>query len=160
MKKIAAIAGLGIIGYALYRYYKKQMQFLEDITYEVVSVRPRQISRSNVSMDITVKAFNSSNVDATITQMYLDVMINGVKVGNVNEVKDIRLEPGKTTLVTFNFAFNPQLIGKNVVDLITSTITGKDVKIDITGYVRVRSAFISSSLPFSYSTSLKEAIKK
>ena len=160
MKKIAALAGIGIIGYALYRYYKKQIAFLEDLTYQVVGVSPREISKSNVSVDVTVKVFNASNVNVTITQIILDVLANGVKVGSVNETKDITLLPGKTTVLSFNFSFNPQLVLKNLVDLVTLTVAAKDLKIRLEGYIRARSSFLSTSLPFTYETSLKEAIKR
>ena len=88
------------------------------------------------------------------------MLANGVKVGSVNETKDITLLPGKTTVLSFNFSFNPQLVLKNLVDLVTLTVAAKDLKIRLEGYIRARSSFLSTSLPFTYETSLKEAIKR
>lgn len=159
LKTIAVLGGLGIIGYALYRYYKIQAKFLEDITYQVLGVRVAKISASAITLDITARIYNASNVEAVVKEMYLDLLVNEVKVGNVNEIKDIPILPQKSSDISFSITFNPQLIKKNVVDLITFTIAAKDMKYDVKGYVKVKSGFLTTSLPFSYSNNLKSVIK-
>lgn len=155
LKTISIVAGLGLIGYALYRYYLKQIDFLKDITYQVKGVKIREFSKQRISLDITAQIFNASNVEATVTQMYLDVIVNGIKVGNVNEIKDILIKPKQSTIIDFNFSFDPTLIAKNIVDLVTLTVAAKDIVIDIKGYIRVKSGFLSTPLPFEYQTNLK-----
>ena len=159
LKTIAVLGGLGIIGYALYRYYKIQAKFLEDITYKVLGVRVAKISASAITLDITARIYNASNVEAVVKEMYLDLLVNEVKVGNVNEIKDIPILPQKSSDISFSITFNPQLIKKNVVDLITFTIAAKDMKYELRGYVKVKSGFLTTSLPFSYSNNLKSVIK-
>lgn len=160
IKVISIFAGLGLIGYAVYRYYMKQIDFIKDITYQVKGIKIREFSKKNISLDVTAQIFNASNVEATVTQMYLDVFINGVKVGKVNEIKDIVIKPKQSTIIDFNFAFDPTIIAKNIVDLITLSVSAKDVLIDIKGYIRVKSGFLSTPLPFEYQTNLKSYLKK
>jgi len=93
LKPILIVTGLGVIGYALYRYYLKQIDFLKDITYQVIGLKIIGISQNQVSMDITTRIYNASNVEATVNEMYLDFLINGIKVGSVNETKDILILP-------------------------------------------------------------------
>lgn len=160
LKTISILAGLGLIGYAVYRYYLKQIDFIKDITYQVTGLRIKEFKKNNVSLDISASIFNASNVEATVTQMYLDVFINGVKVGNVNEIKDIPIRPKQSTTIQFNFSFDPQLIAKNIVDLVTLSVAAKDIVIDIKGYIRVKSGFLSTPLPFEYRNNLKSYLKK
>ena len=160
LKTVSILAGLGIIGYAIYRYYMKQIDFLKDITYEVRGLKIKEFSKQKVSVDVTALIFNASNVEATVTQMYLDVYTNGVKVGNVNEIKDILIKPKQSTLIDFNFSFDPTIIAKNIVDLITISVSSKDIVINIKGYIRVKSGFLSTPLPFEYTTNLKSYLKK
>lgn len=160
LKTVSILAGLGLIGYAIYRYYLKQIDFLKDITYEVKGLKIREFSKQKVSIDVTALIFNASNVEATVTQMYLDVYTNGVKVGNVNEIKDILIKPKQSTLIDFNFSFDPTIIAKNIVDLITISVSSKDIVINIKGYIRVKSGFLSTPLPFEYTTNLKSYLKK
>jgi LEA14-like dessication related protein len=154
------VLGAGVIGYSLYRYYMKQLTFLQDITYQVVGVKLKSVTMSNISMDLTTRIYNASNVEATVKEMYLDVFMNGVQVGNVNEVKDILILPSKTTDVSFNFSFNPRLIGKNIKDIIALTIELKDINFELKGYIKVKSAFLTPTIPFEYQNNLKNLIKK
>ena len=85
LKTISVLAGLGLIGYALYRYYLKQVDFIRDITYQITGIRIKEFKKDKVSLDISALIFNASNVEAVVTQMYLDVFINGINVGNVNQ---------------------------------------------------------------------------
>jgi len=155
VKTISIVAGLGLIGYAIYRYYMKQVNLLQDITYQVRGVKIREFSKQKISLDVTAQVFNASNVEATVTQMYLDIIVNGIKVGNVNEIKDIVIMPKQSTNIDFNFAFDPSIIVKNIVDLVTLSVAAKDIVINIKGYIRVKSGFLSTPLPFEYKTNLK-----
>lgn len=159
-RPLFVLGGLGIIGFALYRYYTKQIAFLKDITYQVIGLKVRSITVNQVSLDITTRIFNASNVDATIKEMFLDVFVNGVKVGNVTEVKDIVVLPSRTTDISFNFAFNPRIIGQNLLDIISLSVAAKDMLFELRGYIRVQSSFLTTSLPFEYQNNFKSLIKK
>ena len=144
---IALVGGLGVIGFALYRYYKKQVSILEELQYQVVTFKPVELKPNRLSFDITVKVFNPSNIQVRITEMLLDVYLNGTPMGKVNENKDIDLNPGQTTLVTFNFTIDASSVGK--------TIATRKLVVDLRGFIRARSAFISTSMPFEYQTTVK-----
>jgi LEA14-like dessication related protein len=160
LKPALILSGLAIIGYSLFRYYKKQAEFLKDISYKIVGVRIVRFSSNSVSLNIDAQIYNASNVEATVRQMYLDFFINGIKVGNINEVKDIIIYPMKTSTVSFNFSFNPKMIGQNLVDIISVSVGAKDLIFDIQGFVKIKSSFISATLPFEYTNNLKSLIKK
>lgn len=160
IKALYIVGGLGLIGYALYRYYLKQIDFLKDITYQVIGLKLLSVSASQVSMDITTRIYNASNVEATVKEMYLDFFINGIKVGSVNEVKDILILPAQSTDVTFNFKFNPRILGQNILDIVSLSVGSKDVVFDAKGFVKVKSSFIATTIPFEYSNNLKSILKK
>lgn len=160
IKPILVVSGIALIGYALYRYYLKQIDFLKDITYQVIGLKIVGISQNQVSMDITTRIYNASNVEATVTEMYLDFLINGIKVGSVNETKDILILPSKTTDISFNFKFNPRVVGQNILDIISLSVGAKDVTFEAKGYVKLKSSFITTSIPFEYTNNLKSILKK
>jgi LEA14-like dessication related protein len=159
LKAVLIFSGLGIIGYSLYRYYKKQIKFLTDITYSVVGVKIVNVGKDNVSLDITNRIYNASNVEATVTEMYLDFYLNNVLIGNVNEVKDILILPLKTTDVTYRFTFNPQLVVKNLVSVVTFAISAKDMIFEARGYAKIKSGFVQTTIPFEYKNNLKSFLK-
>lgn len=160
LKPILIVGGLGVIGYAIYRYYIRQVSFLKDITYKVTGLRIRSLKKDQVSLDITAQIYNASNVEATVKEIYLDAFLNGIKVGNVNEVKDIQILPSKSSIISFNFTFNPSIIGQNIVDLISLSVAAKDIELSLNGYVKVQSSFLTATLPFEYKNNLKSILKK
>jgi LEA14-like dessication related protein len=160
LKTLILAGGLGIIGYSLYRYYKKQVDFLKNITYQIYDVKIISISKTKVTLTIWAKIYNASNVDAVVKEMFLDFFINGVKVGNVTEEKDIKISPMQTNLINFNFSFDPSILGKNIVDLVSLSLKAKDIVFNLNGYVAVESGGIKATLPFEYKNNLNNLIKK
>jgi LEA14-like dessication related protein len=159
LKAILVFSGLGIIGYSLYRYYNKQITFLKDITYQVVGVKIVKIATDNISLDITNRIYNASNVEATVTEMYLDFYLNNVLIGNVNEAKDLVILPLKTTDVTYRFTFNPKLVIKNLVSVVTFAVSAKDMTFEARGYAKIKSGFVQTTIPFEYKNNLKSFLK-
>lgn len=160
IKGLLVASGLAVIGIAIYRYYKKQIQFVSNVDVQVTGVKVVTVSATNISLDITNKLFNASNVEATITEMFLDFYINGIKVGNVNEVKDILILPAQTTNLTYRFSFNPKIVLGNIVNLVTLSVGTKDIKFDAIGYIKVKSSFLNTTVPFEYHNNLKTLLNK
>ena len=86
--------------------------------------------------------------------------MNGVKVGSINESQEFKILPTKTSQVRYNFTFNPSLIFKNIVNIAALTLSLKDVKFVADGYIKVKSSFISTTVPFTYENTLKNLLKK
>lgn len=86
--------------------------------------------------------------------------MNGIKVGEINEVKDITILPNKSSNISFKFSFNPREIGKNILNLITLSVAAKDIILKVDGYVVVKSGVIQSSIPFEYENNLKSLLDK
>jgi LEA14-like dessication related protein len=158
LKPTLIISGLGIIGYALYRYYQKQLNFLQNIQYSLKGLKILAVNKQEVSLEITQRVYNASNVEATVSEMFLDLYINEIKVGTIDETKDILLLGSKSTDVSYKLSFDPQLILKNVVNLVTLTVALKDMTVRASGFIKVRSGFISTTLPFEYKNNLKSLL--
>jgi LEA14-like dessication related protein len=160
LKPALIISGLGVIGYALFRYYKKQIDFVKDIQYTISGLKIVNIAKEDVTLDIFLKVYNSSNVEAKVTEIFLDVIMNGTKVGSINESSEFTIMPTKTTEVSYKFSFNPSLVIKNIVNILTLTVALKDVVIVADGYMKVKSGFLSTTIPFTYQNTLKNLLKK
>ena len=122
LKPALIISGLGVIGYALFRYYKKQIDFVKDIQYTISGLKIVNIAKEDVTLEIFLKVYNASNVEAKVTEIFLDVMMNGTKVGSINESSEFTIMPTKTTEVSYKFSFNPSLVIKNIVNIFPNTI--------------------------------------
>jgi LEA14-like dessication related protein len=159
LKPLLFVGGGGLIAYALYNYYLAQKKFIEQITYKFVGLKVVSTSKDNITLDITINLYNGSDVQAVVKEMYLDVLINNVLVGNINEVKDVTILSKKSTNFTYRFSFNPQLILKNIVDLISFSIQAKNLNFDVNGYVNIDFGIYKTTLPFTYHDNLKNILK-
>lgn len=160
IKALLIASGVGIIGLAIYRYYKKQADLLANYTYKVVGLKVVSITTENIVLDITTRITNNSNVSATITEIYLDAYLNGENVANINEVKDIFVKANGSSDFSFRLAISPKLVLGNIVNIVTLSAATKDLFLNLKGYVRVKSGFLSVSLPFDYENNIKSLIKK
>jgi LEA14-like dessication related protein len=159
LKSLLIASGVGIIGYALYRYYKKQIDFLKDYEYKVTGLRVVSLTSDNASFDVDTRITNISNVEAKVTEIYLDLYVNNALVGNINEVKDILVKANGFSDFSFRISFNPKIVLKNIINIVTLSVALKDVVVNLKGYIKVKSGIISTSIPFEYSTTLKEHLK-
>jgi len=159
LKPLLFVGGGSLLAYGLYQYYLAQKKFIEQIKYKFVGLKIVEFAKDNVTLDITVNLFNGSDVQATAKEMYLDVMINDVIVGNINEVKDVVILSKKSTNFTYRFSFNPQLILKNIVDLISFTIQAKNLNFVVKGYVNIDFGIYKTTLPFTFHDNLKNILK-
>ena len=160
LKPALIVSGLGVIGYALFRYYKKQIDFVKDIQYTISGLKIVNIAKEDVTLEIFLKVYNASNVEAKVTEIFLDVIMNGTKVGTINESTEFTIKPTQTTEVSYKFSFNPSLVIKNIVNILTLTVALKDVVIVADGYMKVKSGFLSTTVPFTYQNTLKNLLKK
>jgi LEA14-like dessication related protein len=160
LKNFLIFSGIGVIGYAIYRYYKTQLDILQNFQYKVIGLKVVSIKKDNISLDITTRIINNSNVEAYVKEIFLDAYINDVKAGNINEVKDILVRANGFSNFSFRFSFNPQIILGNIINIVTLSVGTKDVMFKLDGYVKVEGKLIKATIPFSYTNNLKSLIKK
>lgn len=156
VRALLITAGVSAIGYALYRFYQVQVNFIKNIDYKIQEIKVRNVDIRNLTMDITFRVWNYSNIEATVKELFLDFYVNGVQVGNIQEAKDIVIYPAKFSDVSFTFNLELQKAFKNILNIVSLTASLKDVKFQAVGYVKIKSSFITKTAPFDYETTFKE----
>lgn len=156
LRTIVIAGGVGLIAYAIYRYYALQFSFVKNVDYRISKIKINQITKSLISIDITMRVANYSNVNAVIKEMYLDLYINDIKVGDVQESKDIQIKSQDYTDVAFTFNIQPQLILKNVTQIFNISLALKDATVVAKGFAKLESGVIKATVPYEYKTTFKE----
>lgn len=159
LKALLVASGIGIIGIAIYRYYKKQADLLTNYTYRVVGIKIVSVTIDNIVLDITTRITNNSNVSATVKEIYLDAYINGQNVATINEVKDIFVRANGNSDFSFRVSVIPKLVLGNIVNIVSLTTALKDLYLNLDGYIKVKSGFLTLSLPFKYQNNIKSLTK-
>jgi len=118
LKTYVILGGAGLIAFGIYKFYSTQFKLLKNIEYKLKNVKFTKISKDVISIEVTMSVINYSNINATIKEMFLDLFLNGIKVGNVQESKDILIKSGGETNISFTFNILPALILTNITQFL------------------------------------------
>lgn len=159
LRTILILSGAGMIGYAIYNFYKKQISFVKNIDYRINKIKVLKIDRQLLSIELTFRILNYSNIDAEVSEIFLDFFINDNKAGNIQESKTIIIKASGQTDVSFVFNIQPTLVFMNLANILNMSAAIKDAKIKAQGYVRLKSGMLSTTVPYEYNTTMKEYLK-
>ena len=161
MKKLIVvtgiIGGLGLIGYSIYNFYIKQFYLLKQFTFKVTGFHIGQMTENLINGTVSFNFCSISDIEILVEAFYLDFFVEGKKVGYINDTSGATgmLIPAKScNELSFDFSINPQLIFGNVVDIAQLILKQKDVLITLTGSVQLKSGFIKTTVPLSFTCSI------
>lgn len=157
MKKILIIAGLlGGAGYAVYRFYKKQAELLQQYSTQLTGIKVNGITKDKVDLVVKIRLYNKSKIEATVKKLFGQVIINNVNLGYFIQEQSFVVPAEGENDIPLNVVFSPGVLLGNIVNLISSAAQTKDLPIVIKGYASVKSGLFTISVPYSYNTTFKE----
>jgi LEA14-like dessication related protein len=139
MKKVLiSLGALGLV-YGVYKYYKTQLEILNNFDYKILGLKVINANLGKVEIELDVEIINLSKISFTLTDYYFDVYINGGKVGviknaTINQL--INKDGGKSSL-PINIDIKPSsfLEGNVALGLLKSI---KNSEITYTGYFGIK----------------------
>jgi len=160
MKKALLILGsVGLLGFGLWRYFKKQAEILKDFTWKIAGFKIIRFNINELAVDVTFLFSSSADVEATINKLYLDLYLDGKNVGFLNEVRKFIIPANGSTNIPIHLSVNPQSIFKNIIDLTLGAYKNKDLKFKLSGYVNIKSGILSTTIPVEYETSIQQYLQ-
>jgi hypothetical protein len=160
MKKALLIfGGLSVLGYGLYRYFKTQGDILKKFTWKVSGFRILKFSLNELSVDVDFIFTSEALIEAKVNRLYLDLFLDGKNVGYVSEDKPFIIPAKGSSKIPIHISINPQVVFKNIIDLTLGIAKNKDVVFKLNGFANIKSGFISTTIPITYETSIKEYLK-
>ena len=159
MKKALLIfAGLGVLGYGIYRYLKVQGKLLSDFDWKISGVQFLKLTVNEVVINFSILFTSKSSIEAEIQKLYLDLYVNGKNVGFVEENRAFIIPAKGSSIIPIKISINPQSIFKNVVDVLLGAVSQKDVILSMDGFASIKSGFVKTTLPLKYETSIKKKL--
>lgn len=159
-KAIIIISGLGLLGYGFYKYISNQKKLLSEFDWKISGFKIIRFSLTELLVDVEFLFTSKSNVEAEVNKLYLDLFLNGQNVGYVEENKSFIIPAKGSSKIPIRLSVNPQLIAKNLVDVILGSLSKKDVIFSLKGYVGIKSGFVKTTLPLEYQKSIKDQFSK
>jgi hypothetical protein len=159
MKKVAVgtaiLAGVGIFGYAIYKYFSKQINLLKEFEWKVLDFTIDTIDLQTLSGKIKFRFSSISDIQLTISKFYLDFYVNGERIGYLEDVTKFIIPAKGYSDIPFEYTINPQFFIKNIVDIIAYTTKQKDAIVTFVGYAQISSGFVKATVPISTNCSIK-----
>lgn len=156
MKKVIIIGAIAAVLGTGYFFYRSQIKKLESMKYQFLKVGLTSFDKDTAVLSVTLMVTSTSTLEAQITDLNLDVYFDNVKVGTINEQKPIIIPAKGNSMVDLKVSIPLSNIATNVLGLAQSYFKEKNAAIKINGYGKVKSAFIKTSVPFEYDSTLKE----
>ena len=160
MKKAEFIVGgLSLFGFAIYRYFKYQADLLQKYEWKISGIKIKKFSLNEIALDLTIRFTSKADLEAKVNKIYLDLFLEGKNVGFLKEEKSFIIPARGSHDITLFVSVNPQIVFKNITDIVLGISKSKDIKFKVDGYADISSGFISTTLPIKYETTLKEYLK-
>lgn len=159
MKKVLIIAGVGLAGFGLYRYFKYQVDLAMKYDYKIKNFKYLGIDGNDIKVSATIEITNKSNFKLVINSFDLKLFFKGKKFSDVVSVKPITIEPNSAFEVTGVGVINVNDIGQSLPSFISDVLKQKPIDIEVEGNVKINFIGINSTIvfnkeKFNYSTDL------
>lgn len=158
MKKILIFGTIAGAVTGIVIYYRKQVELLQDFDYKIIGGRIEKLKEDDAVIYVKYRVFNKSKLQAIITDLNLDVLIDNTKVANIEEAKDLVVPAKGYSDIEIKIAFSPKQIGQNILNLAIGFVSKMDSNIRLNGYMKLKAGFIKTSVPFYYNTTFKELL--
>ena len=126
------LIGVGGFAFGVYSFYKRQIDILKDLSFNVASVKIVDSSFQETKLLITLNVVNRSEINFTITGYKLSVLVNEQPVSVVNNKRLNEKVKGLGQLSKINFyaTFSPeQVLGSDFLTAILNSLGNTDIRI-------------------------------
>jgi LEA14-like dessication related protein len=155
-KALLIIGGLGLLGFGLYKYFTYQAKKLLEFDWSFSGIKINKLSLNELNIVLTIRFISKADIEAKVEKLYLDLYLMGVRVGYINEDKPFVIPARGSSDIPLNISINPQIIFKNIIDVTSGIGKNKDVMFKFDGFAKIKSGFVSTTLPITYETSIKQ----
>ncbi len=156
---IAGIIGLVSISAAvLFVQYRRLMNYV----LGVKGLKIKTITDSLVSFDLYLSFKNNSDIVIDIFSQSYSVYLNDKLAAKIGNSKKVLIRKGDN-IVPLAIAFNPKKILNDlggVQGLLSFMVNPEKTRIRVDIKLYVKFYFITTSIPFSYKTTIKELLSK
>ena len=160
MKKVFIAIGAIGLGYGIYQYYLTQASLLYNYKYRILGVTIKKATPQAVELQVDVEVVNDSSIEATLTNYYFDIFLNGEKVAvieNASVNQFLRANGGRS--------FFPMKVTIDPKKFLTGNVAGgllasiNNSTIDQVGYFGFKKGLLRfNRIPFRYTYKVKDFI--
>lgn len=154
---ILGLGAVGLVGGAFYLY--KQVELVSQVGYDFKNFKVDQASANNavIGFDIVIK--NSSSLNLKVYGVFLEVFIDGLKVGEVRNKTLTLLPENSTSAIPLKLSINLSSFGAGITQIITNLKQAKNANLHIEGTMDFGAGILrKTNYEFKYDQNLTSLI--
>lgn len=153
------ILGTAVFGISLYTYFSNQTKLLKDFKYKILDFGIKDFTLQTIKGTLTIQFISTSEIELVVKEFFVDFFFNGARVGYVSSTQEMLIPAKSSSVFSFEYTLNPQLVFTNFTDILAYTTRQKDGVFEMKGKAIVKSGFITLPLPIEYKTTISELLK-
>jgi|ERR1035437_6877261 LEA14-like dessication related protein len=108
--KILLLAGAGAAV-----WYLPTLLALYNMQCSIISVLPTNMTGSKIDALATMKLTNNSSTRVDLTSIVADIMLNGVKIAQLNQTENLPILGNSTQNFNVAFSIDAEIVGTNII---------------------------------------------
>lgn len=148
-KSILFFSGVGILVFAVGRYFYIQKKLLDQNDIKFKTFKINSVNKNTIDLNVVVELINNSDIAATCEAFYLEVFLDTEKIGVIQREETFDYPAKSSIAIDLSTTFQTGYIISNAVDIIMNLINRKEVKIRIEGFAKIKSGFVSATIPIN-----------
>lgn len=147
--KILFFSSVGLLVFGVGSYIVVQKKKLGENDFNFINIQFVSIDKNNVTLNVQVELINNSDINAVCNEFLLDVYLGTEKIGVLKKEEPFDFPARGSAIVDLTASFQTGYFASNIVDLVLDAVNNKGVKARLDGYARIKSGFISATIPIS-----------
>lgn len=148
-RTILFFSGFGILVFGVGRYFYLQKKLLDQNDFKFKTLKINSVNKNTIDLNIVLELINNSDINAVCEAFYLEVFLDTEKIGVIQKEEPFQY-PAKSSIdVDLSTIFQTGYIVSNAVDILFSLLSKKEIRLRIEGYAKIKSGFISATIPLN-----------
>lgn len=146
------LGGVGVIGFALYRYFKAQVDLALQYDYNIKNLNVVSVEGDKVNVSVDFDITNKSNFEIALNSYELEFYFKDVYFGTSSSTKPILVLPNSTFTVKATGTIDANAVKTSALSLASDIWNRKPINIQLKGNMRIKFLGISTTLNFDKET--------
>jgi len=140
------LGGVGVIGFALYRYFKYQVDLALQYDYNIKNFNIVSVEGDKVNVAVDFDIVNKSNFEIILNSYELEFYFKDVPFGTSISTNPIKVLPNSKFTVKATGTIDAKAVKYSALSLASDIWTRKPINIQLKGNIKIKFLGISTTL--------------
>ena len=142
------LGGVGVIGFALYRYFKSQVKLALEYDYNIKNFNVLSVDGDKIKVSVDFDITNKSNFEIILNSYELEFYFKDIPFGSSVSTTPIKVMPNSKFTVKATGTIDAKAVKYSALSLASDIWARKPINIQLKGNMKIKFLGINSTLNF------------